>query len=491
MPRRVDVQDPAKNPCVGVKKEPLGVQAGAEQPGQQASEQPGQQASDEPEIGKVKDEMLRYGQLISRDAEYLSLPDLALLSHHVGKKAVVAFFDEPGPPRLQCLTALLQRMCGQPECAMPDFGCSDTWFYVACRLDWKRAGLMTLNHFIPAWHRDQLDHDWEVARLTLVSRHRNREATLSASIVKALDVLQNAEEDEQEEAEANLFSLMDEKTQLRNEVEAVNQMFQVGLIPKIVPGDGNCGLWSTIALRQGFQATLNTVQGHGEVMELREALKTLWESVSAEKDEDWMRVFHHFMLSGVRGPAAPQAELKDDLPSGEKTPPRQPGKIRFAPDVSPEKDLDHHRKRARRAAFGQAKEKNHLMARAKSKVILREGEEQEEPEEELPKVKSKRGDKKAEKNTPAVDEEELREADANMVLLDDDVGNVRKLLHPQRIQRQMHSRSVKSKVQNVEDIQEKTVKTYLNSLGATWPSFQKVHHRPSRQGLIGNRIVVI
>ena len=417
-------------------------------------------------VKKLGQQITQYADMVSRNAEWLSLPDLHFLCEFQNKAGVVAFFDEPGPPRLQCLQDILHRLCDLDPVEMPDLKSPDTWCFVACRLDFKRGGFLTLNHFIPCWHFEQLGKEnWEVVRLTTLSLYQDREHQLQEMIVEAYGRMKDSNEEALEVVEAQVFSMLDEQRQMLIEKQAIEEMLESGLVPRLVPGDGNCALWSTLCLQAGPAEMVDFVKGLPEVLELRQQLKAQW--LSVVDIEEWMLVFRNCELPFHVEAAAARAQKQ----ARSETPPRRQ-KPQFDSEFSPEKEKDRKSKRARPAAFGQPRDKNHLMASANSKITF--GEDQDE-EEEAPK--SRRG-KRSHKDKPEVNQEEIKAADQDMVVLEHAPDDVESLMNPKRIKRQQHVRCTYPKVPTEAEIQKKAVKAYLNSLGALWRHFQKIHNRP-------------
>ena len=398
------------------------------------------------EEAMLLEEMSKYGAQVSRNAAYISIVDLGMLCGNFDKKGVVVFQDKDGH-RMRSIHCVLEQIAGiHNEDELPGFDDPATVFYVACRADWKIAEFLTLNHFIPAWRKKQLKPaDWELAKCTLLSKHREQEHRLAKFIVESTE---NWKRDPSDVRQAQLDSLLEEQTYFDAEIKAVEALLDLDLLPQLVPADGNCGVWSTMVLLRGFPGVMDEKKDFKEMLSLRHDLQRLWEE--AQKDEVWRDIFKNFYLKldidshPLRKKKAPQREC---------TPPRK--RPAGAPkDFSPEKHLDEKRKRCRPAEFGRPEEKNHLLAKAGCPVVLQADEQQ--------------------------DPKRVQEADTNMEILEEESeGEMQGLLQPKRITRCRHVRSCKKKVSPSESVnQEKIVTDYLNKINADWPEFQRVHVRP-------------
>ena len=195
-----------------------------------------------------------YAEYIGKPGVYLGLLDIALLAFHSKSDVAILYYgsENQNPRRLvDLLSAFLEQSdCDNVDLAsvfpMPDSALhGDRWYMIACRADWRHATQVNeCNHWVPAFHKDDMNEaKWNLHKATL-------EAQLAAEIERtAKELAKLAQSSEQlEEDEGVAESLSAQWVSLEQKQAFLNAMHSRDLSPDFVPADGNCGIWSFLAL---------------------------------------------------------------------------------------------------------------------------------------------------------------------------------------------------------------------------------------------------
>ena len=191
----------------------------------------------------------RYVRHIGQNGVFLGLLDASLLCRSWTSNVMLVIYDNEfqGAPAARPLMEALHRQTGgavgNERMDLHDSESLDTFFLVACRADFVRASFLELNHYVPAWSRQQLGLLWD----SLVSQTTNKLAKKLSNARARLNLLDSDEEDLEVCRETQIIEI--EKLEHRQEFFAV--MFGMDLFPVEVPADGNCMLWSLRSLRCG------------------------------------------------------------------------------------------------------------------------------------------------------------------------------------------------------------------------------------------------
>ena len=195
----------------------------------------------------------KYASLVEKNGFYVSLLDLMLLALSRNKAIAVAYFGDEGDAqkvRVRCLRDTLESLtnCDYHDVPAADPSSKDTWIFVGCTADFSSTDLMAMNHFVPAWHRKQLPDEFDSKCNTLANLCQE---AISGKEKEAAE-LADKETDDEEEGEVQLLSVLDEIRLLEKHLAAADLLGQHDLLPKFVPADGNCGLWSLLELQRGL-----------------------------------------------------------------------------------------------------------------------------------------------------------------------------------------------------------------------------------------------
>ena len=203
-----------------------------------------------------------YSQRILKKGVYLSVADLAMMSKLKNKAICMVYWDNehlgkapPVVPLQESLTALAGRTFPDlPKCDMPD---ENTWCVGVCRADYRRDGFQQLNHFVPLYQEAVMtDQLWHIAAT-------EKRRKLQKRIERTQQQVEEASDEEWAE------SLQDNVLLLKNQEAFMSTLHSVGLHPNTVPGDGDCMLWTILAL-QGGPVVGCQMNDRNDVQSLRE-----------------------------------------------------------------------------------------------------------------------------------------------------------------------------------------------------------------------------
>ena len=202
--------------------------------------------------------MEEYADYITRNGMYLGLLDLgAFCEHWQTSPTVIAYdLDFAEIPAQKPLQKILNELSGvssvlesydEPNKADPS-----TWYLVACRADFQRDVLQKLNHWMPAWPKEQLGDLWETLRQATMSK-------IQKKIASTCTKLQSESCDSDDEMKESLEILL---STLTRKQECFQKLMDLGLFPVDVAADGNCMLWALDALKSGpgVRTSLSTLE---------------------------------------------------------------------------------------------------------------------------------------------------------------------------------------------------------------------------------------
>lgn len=218
--------------------------------------------------------MVMYGYYVGLDRVYLGVLDLVLLALLGGKDVVLVVHVKDNDattvqnvPLRKYLEDTVSGIVLEDLNPDPDFSSESTWFVAAVRADHKATSLsefFEVNHFIPAWHKSQLpESDWKLltgkAKLALA----DKQLKISKQIHGCMS---SATKGQNSEALASLLEMQE----IYEDEESEFHDFEFhDFFISTVPGDGNCCLWTLLALRGGVDQ-LENKPSKEEVQQLRE-----------------------------------------------------------------------------------------------------------------------------------------------------------------------------------------------------------------------------
>ena len=115
-------------------------------------------------------------------------------------------------------------------------------WYLACLMaDYRRGSFQQLNHFMPLFSKTHMaDGTWT----TLAQ-------TCSRKIAKQLEKCAKNLPDSDESEDEFSASAKEHLLLLQRQKDFFDLMQKIDLLPAVVPGDGNCALWSILASMGG------------------------------------------------------------------------------------------------------------------------------------------------------------------------------------------------------------------------------------------------
>lgn len=201
-----------------------------------------------------------YAKEVQRSGFYLGLLDLALLGIKKKKEIRLVFHDDDfkDAPPIKNLKEVISVM--YPD-AGPCFNFesdSAPWYIGVTKANYARAPQRQLDHFVALFLKEEIgDGMWDL----VTSSHEKK-------FQKRYDFLLRQIQENDDSDEEFVRSLYDHFQPLENQKAFVNAMKTLSLRSVLVPGDGNCALWTILALEVGPVAG-NQVGTMQEVMELR------------------------------------------------------------------------------------------------------------------------------------------------------------------------------------------------------------------------------
>ena len=233
-----------------------------------------------------------YGHNVSQERVYLSPLDLGHLALRRGKELVLCFLEKdksvnPSKCTFLSFKLFLENLLPDHDFPdledEPDMSSRDTWIIWATRADFQPVELKDLasvNHFVPVWHRSQIPQndngqdDFEVVMKAAMIKHSKQKQSLEGQIK---DIQEKNHTDEEDEAK--MASLMDQLDLLQKEVDARELFKSYGCHFHSVEADGNCGLWTVLALLGGLRETPHGdvyIKDENKMLELREDNLCVW-----------------------------------------------------------------------------------------------------------------------------------------------------------------------------------------------------------------------
>ncbi len=145
----------------------------------------------------------------------------------------------------------------------PDVESEDTWIVCGASATWHQVPLLQLNHWFPAWTKKRLGDEWEASVEKSKEQVDRQKSELAAKLVTANET-QTIKQDS--EAKALLDSLLDEWDKVVRKQDVLQKIYDLGVCPFDVPGDGDCGIHAALSLLNGApHCTSGKYESHEEL----------------------------------------------------------------------------------------------------------------------------------------------------------------------------------------------------------------------------------
>ena len=191
-----------------------------------------------------------YAGHIQKNGIFLGIPDFAVLSLHYGVDVFLLSNDHeveiPNRPHggLVSFNKMLPSLTkGQwPRRDSGDQPLHKVWLIASCQATYEKASAMDQNHFFPLFSKNQIGDDWDEMVAQVMGRMQKR--------VKAAEkrVKEFEDESDTEWFESSMLRL----EELRRKAACFETIVSMDMLPCDVPADGNCALWSALALQAGY-----------------------------------------------------------------------------------------------------------------------------------------------------------------------------------------------------------------------------------------------
>lgn len=149
---------------------------------------------------------------------------------------------------------------------------SNVWFVIACGADYVQRPLLELNHWVSAWHKDQIKGNFE----ELCQKTRQKFAERRSACKKAIDAFTESQaevedgDDQKPDMLSNYLSLSEE---IDRKEQAFEAFLECGLFAPDVPADGDCGVWTLHSLRTNAYESLANRKAPGSISDVRKIRK--------------------------------------------------------------------------------------------------------------------------------------------------------------------------------------------------------------------------
>ena len=199
---------------------------------------------------------------MQNDGVYLGILDIAILAAAHEKDVLLLVYDNEtkGPPVVRSVSSYLNGLDTKallPGEESPSIHSPSTWIFAACHNSFERVDFLKLNHYLPLYPRSQLNEEWD--------------PMVSKLLKKLDDAIARTQEHLKEMQFVDVMmaqSLHQHVARLEKRKVFYDEAIKLELLPAEVPGDGNCALWTMLAVQAGcfVQSTLSTEE---RVQELR------------------------------------------------------------------------------------------------------------------------------------------------------------------------------------------------------------------------------
>ena len=210
-------------------------------------------------LSSSKNYQADYADYIHQPGTYVGFADLAVLAMERKKDVLILAYDDSTTEGIatRSVGTMLEHVtsgtCQWPATETPDLNAPNTWAFAMVHSSYERVPEQYLNHFLPVYPKIQYGESWDDAVSRLLDKCFRK-------CEKARTLVENCDSDDDA---AMLASLVDHHRQLVRKLEFFKMMVSLGMLPCEVPGDGNCGLWSFLAVQAGgfIQTALCTESG--------------------------------------------------------------------------------------------------------------------------------------------------------------------------------------------------------------------------------------
>ena len=208
-----------------------------------------------------------YAEQVKKDGFYLGILDLAMWAMDREKELFIIYHDDEYKdiPAVRPVDDICQDFVpaalswGQRKSG--DMGSKNTWVVSACKADFTKGGFRQLNHFVPVFTRQQMGALWDEVTVKSMQKLKKRHAA-AQSRLNDLDM-----DDSDDEWRC---SVQDQEQLLQRKLAFTDLRHSMQMHWGDVPADGNCALWSLMALEDG-PVVLNQQSSTSDMILLRKA----------------------------------------------------------------------------------------------------------------------------------------------------------------------------------------------------------------------------
>ena len=191
--------------------------------------------------------MKAYAKHMRKPGVYVGFADLALLASVREKNVLLLVYDDEveGPPLMKSLTSVMHTWTdgkfSWPGDMNPEPTAPNTWILAYLNGNYERCSFLQLNHFMPLYPSIQFGETWAA----VVDQELG---SIASKLARAKAMLANCDSDDDEAVKQSLENNM---KRLELKLKFFQTCTNMNLLPVEVPGDGDCSLWSLLAVQAG------------------------------------------------------------------------------------------------------------------------------------------------------------------------------------------------------------------------------------------------
>ncbi len=183
-----------------------------------------------------------YATRVQKTGVFLGLLDLQLLALHFKRKIMMVFYDTDFTdfPKVVPLTDMLRRLTPGVPCPSSSDEEAEPWYIAGVSADWQRREFRRISHFVPLFAKSSMGLGlWDMLAGGSMSKMTDRLARMCPET----DDGQSGDEFER--------SMRELAKTLEDQIKYTKMMNAIDLHVAPVPADGDCAIWSFLALDGG------------------------------------------------------------------------------------------------------------------------------------------------------------------------------------------------------------------------------------------------
>ena len=165
------------------------------------------------------------------------------------------------------------------------------WHFLTVKTDYAPVHHGECNHWLPAWTKEELGAEFEVRRLQATADIHQQMYEHTKTVQELTQAANQSDDETSGVNDAKMESAMENISLLESQKLCFEALHAAGYCPIDVPADGNCALWSVLALQNGNIGG-NIEESVAAIKDLRATLRDLW--IQHSTDHLWQQLWEHF-----------------------------------------------------------------------------------------------------------------------------------------------------------------------------------------------------